>query len=57
MTALSSSNPAQNEIVGFVVDLLATSPEAVVAIEGARQAMWNQGRVMMIAQTMNDPEM
>jgi LacI family transcriptional regulator len=29
----------------------------VVAIEGVRQAMWDQGRVMMVAQTMNHPEM
>ena len=50
-------NLAQSDMLGFVVDQLATSPEAVVAIEGVRQAMWDQGRVMMIAQTMNDPEM
>ncbi len=50
-------NLAQSDMLGFVVDQLATSPEAVVAIEGVRQAMWDQGRVMMVAQTMNDPEM
>ena len=50
-------NLVQSEMLGFVVDQLATSPEAVVAIEGVRQAMWDQGRVMMVAQTMNDPEM
>jgi LacI family transcriptional regulator len=50
-------NLAQSEILGFVVDQLATSPEAVVAIEGVRQAMWDQGCVMMVAQTVNDPEM
>ena len=50
-------NLAQSDMLGFVVDQLATSPEAVVAIEGVCQAMWDQGRVMMIAQTMNDPEM
>ena len=53
----SLRNLVQSEILGFVVDQLATSPEAVVAIEGVRQAMWDQGRVMMVAQTMNDPEM
>ena len=50
-------NLVQSEMVAFVVDQLATSPEAVVAIEGVRQAMWDQGSVMMVAQTMNDPEM
>lgn len=52
-----SPNLVQSDMLGFVVDQLATSPEAVVAIEGVRQAMWDQGRVMMVAQTMNDPEM
>ncbi len=54
---VAALNLAQSDILGFVVDQLATSPEAVVAIEGVRQAMWDQGRVMMVAQTMNDPEM
>jgi LacI family transcriptional regulator len=44
-------------VIGFVVDQLATSPEAVVAIEGARQASWNAGNVLLVAQTMNDPVM
>ncbi|WP_309664021.1 LacI family DNA-binding transcriptional regulator [Tabrizicola sp.] len=54
---VTSLNLAQVDMLGFVVDQLATSPEAVVAIEGVRQAMRDQGSVMMIAQTMNDPEM
>ena len=54
---LPTPNLVQSEMLGFVVDQLATSPEAVVAIEGVRQAMWDQGRVMMVAQTMNNPEM
>ena len=41
----------------FVVDQLATSPEAVVAIEGARQALSANGRMMFIAQTMNDAKL
>lgn len=44
-------------VVGFVVDQLATSPEAVVAIEGARLATWDDGLVVAAAQTMNDPAM
>lgn len=44
-------------IIGFAVDQLATSPEAVVAIEGARQASWNAGNVLLVAQTMSDPIM
>lgn len=43
--------------IAFVVDQLATSPEAVVAIEGARQASWEAGQVVLAAQTMSDPQM
>jgi LacI family transcriptional regulator len=44
-------------IIAFVVDQLSTSPEAVVAIEGARQASWEAGQVVAAAQTMSDPQM
>lgn len=44
-------------IIGFAVDQLATSPEAVVAIEGVRQASWNAGNVVLVAQTLCDAEM
>ncbi|MER8749461.1 LacI family DNA-binding transcriptional regulator [Mesorhizobium sp. M1050] len=44
-------------VIGFVVDQLATSPEAVVAIEGARQASWNAGNVLLVAQTLGDAVM
>jgi LacI family transcriptional regulator len=42
--------------IGFIVDQLTTSPEAVVAIEGARQAAMDDGAILLAAQTMNDPE-
>ncbi|RYI01059.1 MAG: LacI family transcriptional regulator, partial [Acetobacteraceae bacterium] len=44
-------------IIGFAVDQLATSPEAVVAIEGVRQASWNAGNVVLVAQTLCDADM
>jgi len=44
-------------LIGFAVDQLATSPEAVVAIEGARQAAWGAGNIILVAQTMSDPVM
>ncbi len=58
-TGTKASSPATmlDGVIGFVVDQLATSPEAVVAIEGARQASWNAGNVVLVAQTMNDPVM
>ena len=43
--------------IGFLVDQLSTSPEAVVAIEGARQASWSSGNILLVAQTSNDPVM
>lgn len=49
--------PLVDGIIGFVVDQLATSPEAAVAIEGARQAAWNAGNMVLVTQTLNDKEM
>ncbi|PWW01960.1 LacI family transcriptional regulator [Hoeflea marina] len=49
--------PLMDGVIGFAVDQLATSPEAVVAIEGARQASWNAGNVILVAQTLCDPDM
>lgn len=42
--------------IGFIVDQLATSPEAVQAIEGLSQAARLTGDVVLVAQTYNDPE-
>ena len=53
----ASRLPLLDGVIGFAVDQLATSPEAVVAIEGARQASWNAGNIIMVAQTLCDPEM
>ena len=52
-----TTRPAVDGLIGFVVDQLATSPEAVVAIEGARQASWNAGNIILVAQTLSDPIM
>jgi LacI family transcriptional regulator len=58
LDAEPASQPLQQaQFTAFVVDQLATSPEAVVAIEGVRQASWADGRMILVAQTMNDPEM
>jgi len=51
------SGRAAIPVVGFIVNQLTTSPDAVVAINAARQACWNEGRILLSAQTMNDPEM
>lgn len=42
--------------VGFIVDQLATTPEAVNAIEGARQASWSDDVTILVAQTQGRAE-
>ncbi|UCI19956.1 LacI family DNA-binding transcriptional regulator [Mesorhizobium sp. B2-1-8] len=56
-TAFEGTFDGLDGVIGFAVDQLATSPEAVVAIEGARQASWNAGNVLLVAQTMGDAVM
>jgi LacI family transcriptional regulator len=46
-----------NGRIGFAVDQLSTSPEAIVAIEGARLAAWGAGNIILVAQTQSDPRM
>ncbi|WP_218918083.1 LacI family DNA-binding transcriptional regulator [Falsihalocynthiibacter arcticus] len=55
----SDANVAQSATlaVGFIVDQLATSPEAVIAIDAARQACWNNGQILLSGQTMHDQEL
>jgi LacI family transcriptional regulator, galactose operon repressor len=43
--------------IGFLVDQLATSPEAAIAIDSARQEAWRNGNIVISAQTMSDPIM
>ncbi len=43
--------------IGFIADQLATSPEAMVAIEGLTQATRASGDIVLVAQTHNDEEL
>jgi LacI family transcriptional regulator len=43
--------------IAVIFDRIATSPEAVVSIDGAREIAWTTGHVVTIAETLNDPEM
>jgi LacI family transcriptional regulator len=52
--AALSDRPRQ---IAVVFDRIATSPEAVVSIDGAREMAWTTGHVLTIAQTLNDAEM
>lgn len=55
---LHSAAPLGAErVIAFVVDQMATSPEAVIAIDGARQAAWGTGDIILSAQTLSDPIM
>ena len=42
--------------IGFIADQLATSPEAVVAIEGVSTASRAKGDLVLVAQSFNDAE-
>lgn len=46
----------RNRRIGFIVDQLATSPEAVQAIEGLTQAARAQGDLVFVGQSDNDAE-
>ena len=52
--AALSDRPRQ---IAIVFDRIATSPEAVVSIDGAREMAWTTGHVVTVAQTLNDAEM
>jgi LacI family transcriptional regulator len=52
--AALSDRPRQ---IAIVFDRIATSPEAVVSIDGAREMAWTTGHVVTIAQSLNDAEM
>jgi LacI family transcriptional regulator len=43
--------------VAIIFDRIATSPEAVVSIDGAREAAWANGHIVLVAETLNDAEM
>ncbi len=43
--------------IAVLFDRIATSPEAVVSIDGARDAAWTTGHVLTVCETLNDPEM
>jgi len=45
---------ARHETIAFVVDRLSTSLEALVSIEGAREAAWPTGHILTVTQTFND---
>jgi LacI family transcriptional regulator len=54
----SRSTPVNKiQQIAVIFDRIATSPEAVVSIDGAREAAWESGHIVCAFQTFNDPEM
>jgi LacI family transcriptional regulator len=47
---------AHQPVIGYLVDEISTSPHPVVSIDGARDAAWQQGCLLHIAVTRNNPE-
>jgi LacI family transcriptional regulator len=48
---------SESRQIAIIFDHIATSPEAVVSIDGAREAAWQSGHVVAAFQTCNDPVM
>jgi LacI family transcriptional regulator len=46
-----------NHQIAIIFDRIATSPEAVVSIDGAREAAWESSHIICAFQTLNDAEM
>ncbi|MEE9454924.1 MAG: LacI family DNA-binding transcriptional regulator [Paracoccaceae bacterium] len=53
----AQSNGRSSRQIAIIFDFIATSPEAVEAIEGAREAAWRSAHVVSSFQTMNDNKM
>lgn len=51
------SPPRRARRIGFIADQLATSPEAMVAIDGAMQAARANGDIVLVAQANNDADL
>ncbi|MBL1421594.1 MAG: LacI family DNA-binding transcriptional regulator [Alphaproteobacteria bacterium] len=49
-----TANPHQ---IAVIFDQMSTSPEAMVAIDGVRDAAWPSGHIVAAYQTLNDPRM
>jgi LacI family transcriptional regulator len=57
-TARSSTVPGERPLqVAVLFDRIATSPEAVVSIDGIREAAWATGHVVTICESLDNPEM
>ena len=54
MPAVSVSKAARGRRIGFIADQLASSPEAMVAIEGLTQAAQANGDIVLVAQSQGD---
>jgi len=45
----------QSSFIGFITDFIATTPHAGRIVEGAQQAAWEQGRLLLLVNTGGDP--
>ena len=52
-----SSNATECRQIAIIFDRLATSPEAVVSIDGARETAWRTGHIISAFQSFNDKDM
>jgi len=47
----------QTQIIGFITDLIATTPFAGKIVQGAQEAAWDNGKILLLANTEGNPSM
>lgn len=56
LRAKPGERAGQQAVIGYLVDEISTSPHPVVSLDGARDAAWEQGCVVQLAVTRNNPD-
>lgn len=56
MQTTAAAGDLPRNVIGYLVDEISTSPHPVVSVDGARDAAWEQGCVLQVAVTRNNPD-
>ena len=56
-TVAQSLRTQRSGIIGFVTDEIAITPYAGRIFEGAQDVAWNQGKILLLVNTKNDPKL
>ncbi len=55
LAGLERSRPRADDIIGFAIDKISTSPEGIVALDGVKQMARRMGALVLASETDNDP--